>query len=112
MRNPVYSRLRICRNIFSSAVLGIKLWLEEDGDLNRDDPSYSSNSLFSSKLKIDTKCHHLLAITLCTIQQLEFFCIFVISNNKSFISQNLKAEGPLGRKFNFSVLRDLKFKAI
>ena len=29
------------------------------------------------------------------------FCIFVISNNKSFISQSLKAEGPLGGKFNF-----------
>ena len=28
-------------NISSSAVLGIKLWLEEDGDLNRNDPLYS-----------------------------------------------------------------------
>ena len=25
-------------SIFSFAVLGIKLWLEEDGDLNRNDP--------------------------------------------------------------------------
>ena len=25
-------------NIFNFAVLGIKLWLEEDGDLNRNDP--------------------------------------------------------------------------
>ena len=28
-------------NISSFAVLGIKLWLEEDGDLNRNDPLYS-----------------------------------------------------------------------
>ena len=34
-------------NISSSAVLGIKLWLEEDGDLNRDD-------LFSNDLKIQS----------------------------------------------------------
>ena len=44
--------------------------------------------------------------------KLENFCIFVISNNKSLISQNLKVVSPLGRKFNFSVHRDLKFKAI
>ena len=28
-------------NISSFAVLGIKLWLEEDSDLNRNDPVYS-----------------------------------------------------------------------
>ena len=28
-------------NISSFAVLGIKLWLEKDGDLNRNDPLYS-----------------------------------------------------------------------
>ena len=28
-------------NISSFAVLGIKLWLEEDGDLNRNDPLHS-----------------------------------------------------------------------
>ena len=28
-------------NISSFAVLGIKLWLEEDSDLNRNDPLYS-----------------------------------------------------------------------
>ena len=33
--------------------------------------------------------------------ELENFCIFVISNNKSFISQNLKVVGPLGGKFDF-----------
>ena len=27
--------------ISSFAVLGIKIWLEEDGNLNRNDPSYS-----------------------------------------------------------------------
>ena len=29
------------------------------------------------------------------------FCLFAISNNKYFISQNLKVVGPLGGKFNF-----------
>ena len=33
--------------------------------------------------------------------KLENFCIFVISNNKSSISQNLKVEGPLGGKLDF-----------
>ena len=33
--------------------------------------------------------------------KLENFCIFVISNNKSLISQNLKVVGPLGGKFDF-----------
>ena len=47
-------------NISSFAVLGIKLRLEEDGDLNRNDPLYS----FSQKLKIATEYCHLLAITL------------------------------------------------
>ena len=28
-------------NISSFAVLGVKLWLEEDGDLNKNDPLYS-----------------------------------------------------------------------
>ena len=28
-------------NISSFAVLGIKLWLEEDGDLNKNEPLYS-----------------------------------------------------------------------
>ena len=32
---------------------------------------------------------------------LEIFCIFVISNNKSFISQNSKACRSLGRKVRF-----------
>ena len=49
-------------NISSFAVLGMKLWLEEDGHLNRNDPLYSNS--FSRKFKIDTKCYHLLAITL------------------------------------------------
>ena len=36
-------------NISSFAVLGIKLWMEEDGDLNRNDAYIHSNS-FSGKL--------------------------------------------------------------
>ena len=46
------------------------------------------------------------------ISKLENFCIFVISNNKSFISQNLKVVDPLRGKFDFSVPRNLKFKAV
>ena len=38
--------------------------------------------------------------------------MFVISNNKSFISQNLKVVVPLGGKFDFLSQSDLKFKAI
>ena len=44
--------------------------------------------------------------------KLKNFCIFVISNNKSFISQNLKVVGLLGGKFDFLVPRDLTFKGI
>ena len=43
---------------------------------------------------------------------LKIFAYFVVSNNKSFISQNLKIVVPLEGKFDFSVTRDLKFKAI
>ena len=50
-------------NISSFAVLGIKLWLEEDGNLTEMIVYIHSNS-FSQKLEIDTKCYHLLAITL------------------------------------------------
>ena len=68
---------------------------------------------FSRKLKTDTKYYHLSTITLYPRKQiLENFWIFVISNNKSFISLNLKVIGPLGRAFDSSVPRDLKFKAI
>ena len=93
-------------------MLGIKQWLEEDGNLNRNDHIIHSDS-FSRKLKVDIKWCHLLAITLYpTLSKLENICILVISNNKSFTSQNLKAEGLLGGKFDFSVPQDLKFKAI
>ena len=51
-------------NVSSFAVLGIKLWLEEDDDLDRNDPFYIHSNSFSRKLKIDAKCYHLLAITL------------------------------------------------
>ena len=50
-------------NITSFAVLGIKVWLEEDGDLTEMILYVLSNS-FSRKLKIDTICHYLIAITL------------------------------------------------
>ena len=48
-------------NVSSSAVLGIKLWLEEDIDLNR---NFIHSNSFNRKVKVDTKCYHLLAITL------------------------------------------------
>ena len=54
-------------NISNFAVLGIKLWLEEDGDLNRNNPLYSFKFIQSEALKSDMKCHHLLAITLYPI---------------------------------------------
>ena len=38
---------------------------------------------------------------LSSFSKLEKFCIFVISNNKSFISQNLKVVVPFGGKFDF-----------
>ena len=60
---------------------------------------YIHSNSFSRKLKIDTKCYHLLAITLYPTKQT--FCIFVISNIKSFVSQTLKVVGPLGGKFDF-----------
>ena len=58
---------------------------------------YIHSNSFSLKLKIDPECYHLYI----QHSKLEKFCIFVISNNKSFISQNLKFAGPLGGKFNF-----------
>ena len=61
-------------NISSFAVLGIKLWLEEDGDLNRNDPLYSFKF-------IQTKAQNRYKML--------------------FISQNLKAAGPLGENFDF-----------
>ena len=38
-------------NISSFAVLGIKLWLEEDSDLNRNDPLYSLKFIQSKAQK-------------------------------------------------------------
>ena len=61
---------------------------------------------FNRRLEIDTKCCHLLAITLCPTCKPENFCIFVISNNKSFIYQVLKVVGPLGgNSYFFSASR-------
>ena len=62
---------------------------------------YIHSNSFSRKLKIDTKCYHLSAVTLYPTWQSWKFFIFVISNNKSFISQNLKVVGPLGGKLDF-----------
>ena len=45
-------------NTSSFAVMGIKLWLEEDGDLNRNDPLYSFKFI-QWKAQIDTKCYNL-----------------------------------------------------
>ena len=80
-------------------MLGIKLWLEEDGDLNRNDPLYSFKFI-QSEVKIDTKRYHLQLYLYIQHSKLEKFCILVISNNKSFIPQNLKVVGPLGGKFD------------
>ena len=51
-------------NIFSFAVLDVKLWLEEDGDLNRNDHLYIHSNSFRRKPKIYTKSYHLSAMTL------------------------------------------------
>ena len=45
------------------------------------------------------------------IAKLEKFCIFVISNNKSFIPQNLKVAGPLGGKFDFFSLSGFEIQS-
>ena len=64
---PRYETLAIADydyvNIFSFAVLGIKLWLKEDGDLYTDHTQYSFKSVHS-KAHIYAKCCLLLAITL------------------------------------------------
>ena len=66
--------------------------------LSQDKPGISS----CRKLKIDSKCCHLFSYNfISNIAILKLFCIFVISNNKSFIFQNLKVAGPLGGKFDF-----------
>ena len=72
--------------------------------------SNSSNG----RLRINTKCCHLLAIYLYPSQQtLKLFAyIFVISSNESFNTQSLKVVGPLGGKFVSSVPWDLELKAI
>ena len=49
-------------NISSFPVIDIRLWLEEESDLNTDHPLYSFKFI-QSKAQIDTKCCHLLVIT-------------------------------------------------
>ena len=94
-------------NNSSCTVLDIKLRMEEDGDLHTDDHHLYSFKFIHRRLKIDAKCCHRLAIT---HNKNETFFMFVISNNKSFISQTLKVTGLLGEEFDsFS---PLKFKTI
>ena len=102
MWNSVYFTNHKYVNISSFAVLNIKLWLEEDVYSNTDHPLYSLKFI-QSRLKIDTQCCRLLAIILYIYSKHEKFCIFVISNNKSFLSPNLKAVGPLGGKFDLFI---------
>ena len=83
-------------NITSFTVSDVTLWLEDNH------PLLYSFKFIQSELKIDTKCCHPLAITLFfQLSKPENFCIFAISNAKSFISQNLKVVGPLRGKFDF-----------
>ena len=84
----------------SFSVLGIKLWVEENGGLSTDDPSYSFKFI---QLEAQNWYKMLSSFSFNFMYNIAawLFCIFVISNNKSFISQSLKAEGPLRGKFNF-----------
>ena len=88
-------------NISSFVLLGIKLWLKEDGDLIRNDPSDSFN-LIQSKAQDCYKM--LLSFSYNFISNIAYLTIFLYllsSNNKSFISQNLEDVGPLGGMFDF-----------
>ena len=86
-------------NISSFAVLlGIKLRLEEDRSLNKNDPLYSFKFIQS---KAQNWYNMLSSFSYNFKSNIANFCIFVISNNESFISQNLKTVGPLGGRFDF-----------
>ena len=64
----------------------------------------SSESSNSEPIKLSKSSHTILCHKIkLYIQQskLENFCISVVSNNKSFFSQNLKVVGPLGGNSNF-----------
>ena len=89
-------------NISSFAVLGINLWLEEDGDLNRNYPLYSFTFIQSVERSNRYKMLSSFSYNFTSYKaNLKNFCIFIISNNKSFISRNLKVLGTLGGKFDF-----------
>ena len=47
-----------------------------------------------------------------TLKKFWKFCIFVISNNQSFISQILRVVGALGEEFDFSFSWHLTLKVI
>ena len=50
--------------------------------------------------------------SITAILEIFTFYICVISNNESFVSQILRLVGLLEKSSNFSVLWDLKFKAV
>ena len=76
---------------------------------------YIHSNSFSQKLIIDTKCY-IYNYRYFQYSKLENFCIFVISNNKSFISKNMKFVGPLVGKLNlfspseFEIQSDLDYR--
>ena len=82
-------------------MLGLKLWLKEDADLNRNNPLYSFKFNQSKAQDLYKMLSSFSYNFISDIANLKIFCISVISNNKSFISRNLKAVGSLGRKFDF-----------
>ena len=83
------------------AALGVKLWLDEDGVLNRNDSLYSFKFIQSKAQDWYKMSSSFSYNFISTIANLKNSCMFEISNNRSFISQNLKAAGLLGGKFDF-----------
>ena len=81
-------------------MLDTKFWMKEDDDLHTD---HLWNSFKFIQPKAQNLCKYflLLAISLYLTQQIWKFYIFVISSNKSFLSQVLRVTGRLGEKFNF-----------
>ena len=86
--------------IFSFVMVGIKLWLIEDGDLHTDHFQYSFKSV-DSKVKIYVNCCLLLAITLQATHQSLTFLHIVIINGERFISKFLKVAYTLAETFDF-----------
>ena len=100
-------------NISSFAVLGIKLWLEEDGDFNRNDPLYSFKFIQSKVQNLHKMLSSFSYNFISNITNFKNFCIFVIATIQSFTSQIFFSRGSLGRKPRFFlVLWDLMSKQI